>query len=707
MQLMKGMIVCASIFFLNGCSHNKEMIKPPVAEKRAHDVGMHGDKRNDEYYWLEGYFRKNADSTKVVNYLKAENKYRDTMLADIRGLRDTLFNEMKGRIKEDDQSVPVFHNGYYYYRRYEKGSEYPVICRKKNNLASPEIVLLNINEMAEGLEYYECDSYEVSPDNKLLAFAVDTLSRRQFTIYIKNLETGEIYKDAMYPSAESMAWANDSKHLFYISNNPETLLSEKVKRHIVGHSGADDEVVYEEKDKSNYLRLHKTTSDKVITVRSEATLSAEMWFLDADKPTEKFKVLQPRMKDVLYDAVEQNGKFLIFTNLEAKNFRVMEAPVDHPGVENWKEVIKHNPQVLIEDIHPFKNHFVVTQRKNGLVEMLIRNITTNEEHLLDFGEASYSAEAELNPEYNTTVLRYSFTSLRTPASEFDYDLNTKEKTLLKEQVVVGGYNKEDYITERLFATASDGKKVPVSIVYKKGFKRDGTSPLWLVGYGAYGHSSDPYFSSTRLSLLDRGFAYAVAHIRGGEELGREWYEDGRLLNKKNTFTDFIAVAEFLIAEKFTSPDHLYAYGGSAGGLLIGAVVNMRPDLWKGVVAEVPFVDVITTMLDETIPLTTNEFDEWGNPKKKEYYDYMKTYSPYDNVEAKSYPNLLVMTGLHDSQVQYFEAAKWVARLRASKTDKNLLLLSTNMSFGHGGASGRYDYLHDIALMIGFALRLEE
>lgn len=692
---------------VHGCSENKKQVKPPVAEKKPHDVGLHGDKRVDDYYWLNGYFKKTADSNAVVTYLEAENAYRDEVLADVRELRDTLFTEMKARIKENDQSVPVFDNGYYYYERYEEGSEYPVICRKKDNLGSPEIILLNVNEMAKEFEYFECENYAVSPDNKLLAFAVDTLSRRQFTIYIKNLETGEVYPDAMYPTNGSIEWANDSKHLFYILNNKQTLLTEKVNRHVAGTPSDNDTTVYFEKDSTNYLSIAKTTSDKFIFIQSRATMSSEYRYLDANDPGGDFRIFQPRMKDVLYDVVEQNGKFLIVTNLEAKNFRLMEAPVEKPGVDHWKELIPHDPEVLLEDIYPFKEHFVLQERKNGLMQLRVRDVRFNQDHYLDFGEPAYSAFPELNPEFNTTVIRYNYTSLTTPESEFDYDMNNRSRTLLKEQEIVGGYNKEEYVTERLFAGSPDGKQVPVSVVYKKGFTRDGTAPLLLYGYGAYGNSSDPAFSSSRLSLLKRGFVYAIAHTRGGQELGREWYEDGKLLKKTNTFTDFISVAEYLVKEKFTSPEHLYAYGGSAGGLLIGAVVNMKPDLWKGAVSEVPFVDVVTTMMDESIPLTTNEFDEWGNPVNKEYYDYLKSYSPYDNIEKKSYPNLLVITGLHDSQVQYFEPAKWVAKLREHKTDKNLLVLSTNMSFGHSGASGRYDYLHDIALMCAFFLKLEK
>lgn len=705
MRIADFSFILAMTIALNGCLETKE-IKPPVADKKPHDVGLHGDTRIDDYYWMNGYFAKTADSNKVLQYLEAENTYRDAILADIKGLRDTLFQEMKGRIKEQDQTVPVFHNGYYYYNRYEEGSEYPIICRRKEKLDAPEIILLNINEMAKGFEYFECEEYAVSPDNKLIAYAVDTLSRRQFTIYIRNLETGETYADAMYPCNDDLVWANNSRHLFYLENNEQTLLTEKLKRHEVNTPGTSDKTVYREKDSTNYLALTKSTSDKFIFLRSKSTLSSEFRYLDANDPGGEFKIIQPRIKDVLYEVAEQNGKFLVLTNLEAKNFRLMETSVEKPTVENWKEIIPHDRDTLLEAVYTFRNHFVVEERKNGLTQLHIYNVTSNENYYLDFGEPAYAAFPELNPEYNTSIFRYNYTSLTTPESEFDYDMNYKTRTLLKQQEVVGGYNKEDYVTERLWAPSIDGKQIPISIVYKKGFKRDGSAPLLLYGYGSYGNSSDPHFSSSRLSLIDRGFAYAIAHIRGGQELGREWYEDGRLLNKKNTFTDFVAVAEYLVKEKFTSPDHLYAYGGSAGGLLMGAITNIRPNLWNGVVADVPFVDVVTTMLDETIPLTTNEFDEWGNPKNKEYYEYLKSYSPYDNIEKKSYPNLLVMTGLHDSQVQYFEPAKWVAKLREYKTDENLLVLSTNMAFGHGGASGRFDFLHDIALMFAFFLKLE-
>ncbi|GGH27720.1 oligopeptidase B [Dyadobacter endophyticus] len=667
---------------------------------------MHGDQRNDEYYWMGDFFREGPDSDKVVEYLNAENAYTDTMMAGTAKFQEALFAEMKGRIKEKDESVPVFSNGYWYYTRSEEGEQYFKYCRKKDSLEAPEEVLLDVDKMAEGHSYYSAVGFNVSPDNKLLAYGVDTVSRRQYTIYIKNLETGEHYADTIYPASGGSEWGNDNKTLFYTATNPKTLLSEKIKRHTLGTESKKDVVVYNEKDKSNYIGVGKTKSEKYIVIASSATMSSEYLILDADKPEGKFEVFQPRMKDVLYDVDHQGDKFLIVTNKDALNFRLMETPVTQTGVENWKEVIPNRADVLLEGIDVFKDYLVITERKNGLLQLRIRDINTNSEHYVDFGEPAYTAYAGSNPEYNSSKLRYVYTSLTTPSSVYDYDMETRKRELKKRQEVVGGYNPEEYVTERLYATTRDGVKVPVSVVYKKGTPKSAETPLLLYAYGSYGNSMDPAFSSTRLSLLNRGFIYALAHIRGGQEMGRQWYEDGKMFKKKNTFNDFIDCAEFLIKEKFTSPAHLFAEGGSAGGLLMGAISNMRPDLWRGIIADVPFVDVVTTMLDESIPLTTNEFDEWGNPKKKESYDYMKSYSPYDNVARKAYPNMLITTGLHDSQVQYFEPAKWVARLRTHKTDHNVLLLKTNMEAGHGGASGRFDYLKEIALQFAFMFALE-
>lgn len=710
--MRKKSLLLAVIIF--SCNQNKPVKQayqwpgatPPVATMKDHETGMHGDKRNDEYYWMGDFFREGPDSDKVVEYLKAENAYTDTMMAGTVKFQEALFSEMKGRIKEKDESVPVFSNGYWYYTRSEEGEQYFKYCRKKGSLEAAEEILLDVDKMAEGHPYYSAVGFNVSPDNKLLAYGVDTVSRRQYTIHIKNLETGEHFADKIYPASGGSEWGNDNKTLFYTATNPKTLLSEKIKRHTLGADSKKDVVVYNEKDKSNYIGVGKTKSEKYIVIASSATMSSEYLILDADKPEGKFEVFQPRMKDVLYDVDHQGDKFLIVTNKDALNFRLMETPVTKTDVENWKEVIPNRADVLLEGIDVFKDHLVITERKNGLLQLRIRNINTHKEHYVDFGEPAYTAYAGSNPEYNSSTLRYIYTSLTTPSSVYDYDMETRSKELKKRQEVVGGYNPEEYVTERLYVTVRDGVKVPISVVYKKGTPKSAETPLLLYAYGSYGNSMDAAFSSTRLSLLDRGFIYALAHIRGGQEMGRQWYEDGKMFKKKNTFNDFIDCADFLIKEKFTSSAHLFAEGGSAGGLLMGAISNMRPDLWRGIIADVPFVDVVTTMLDESIPLTTNEFDEWGNPKNKESYDYMKSYSPYDNVEKKAYPNMLITTGLHDSQVQYFEPAKWVARLRTHKTDHNVLLLKTNMEAGHGGASGRFDYLKEIALQFAFMFALE-
>ncbi len=681
-------------------------VQPPVADKVNYQRIMHNDTVTDNYYWMIDYFKKGRDSTKVVEYLKAENTYLDTMMSGTKTFQEKLFNEMKARIKEKDESVPTFKNGYFYYTRTEEGKQYYKYCRKKGSLEAKEEILLDIDEMAVGHPYYSAAGFKVSDNNKLLAFGIDTVSRRQYIIHVKNLETGEIYADALYNTSGNPDWANDNKTIFYTENNQETLLSEKIKRHQLGTDYKEDVVVYHEKDPSNYINVSKTKSGKYIFIYSGGTLSSEIRFIDAAQPEEQFKIFAPRMKEVLYSVDDIDGRFLITTNWNAKNFRLMESPLNKTESNNWKEVIPNRTDVLLEGIEVFKEHLVITERKNGLIQLRIRNLQSGKEHYIDFAEPAYLAYAAYNPEYNTNKLRFGYTSLKTPNSTYDYNMDTKEKKLMKQQEVVGGYAADNYISERLYATATDGTKIPVSLVYKKGFKKDGNAPLLLYGYGSYGASMDATFNSARLSLLDRGFVYAIAHIRGGQEMGRQWYEDGKMMNKKNTFTDFIDCAEYLIEQKFTGKDHLYAMGGSAGGLLMGAVVNMRPDLWHGVIAAVPFVDVVNTMFDESIPLTTNEFDEWGNPKNKDSYFYMKSYSPYENVDKKDYPNLLITTGLHDSQVQYFEPAKWVAKMREMKTGNKVLLLKTNMDYGHGGASGRFDYLKDVALEYAFLCTLE-
>ncbi|HXB40219.1 MAG TPA: S9 family peptidase [Bacteroidia bacterium] len=689
---------------------NKEKSKPtlsaPVAEKKAHWRTVHGDSVLDNYYWMYDYFGKGPDSTKVVDYLKAENSYLDTIMSGTEKFQADLFTEMKTRIKEKDESVPVFDNGYYYYTRTEAGKEYFKYCRKKGNLDAKEELLLDVDKMAEGHAYYAASGFSISEDNKLLAFGVDEVSRRQYTIYVKNLETGEILKDAIKNTQGDPCWANDNKTLFYTEKHPVTLLSEKIKRHVLGTDADKDPVVYTETDKSNYIGIYKSKNNKHIFIYSSATMSSEYLMIDASTPMAEFKSFQPRMKEVIYYITPLADKFLIRTNKDARNFKIMECPLNKTNVAEWKDYIPHRSDVLVQGIEEFKDKIVINERKNGLVQLRIQNLAGNKEHYVDFGEATYSVFTGGNADYNTNTLRYVYTSMTTPSSTYDYNMDTKEKKLMKQQEVLGGFNKENYQTERLYATAKDGTKIPISIVYKEGFNKDGKAPLLLYGYGSYGNSVDAGFNSTRISMLDRGFAFAIAHIRGGQDMGRQWYEDGKLMKKKNTFTDFISCGEFLVKEKYTSKEHLYAQGGSAGGLLMGAITNMAPDLWHGIIAQVPFVDVVNTMLDESIPLTTNEFDEWGNPKEKEVYFYMKSYSPYENVEKKNYPNMLVVTGLHDSQVQYFEPAKWVAKLRDMKTDNNILLLHTNMEFGHGGASGRFDYLKDVALNFAFLFMLE-
>ncbi|MFT3681976.1 MAG: S9 family peptidase [Ferruginibacter sp.] len=683
-----------------------ENIAAPVCEQKPKQFVAHGDTITDNYYWLNDYFKKGPDSNKVVDYLAAENRYFDTMMSGTKALQEKLYTEMKARIKEKDESVPFLKNGYYYYSRVVEGKDYFLYCRKKGSPDAKEEVLLDVNAMAEGHNYFSATGFDISPDNKLLAYATDAVSRRQYIIHVKNLETGEILKDEIKNTEGDPVWAADNKTIFYTAKNEITLLSERIKRHLLGTDAATDPTVYEEKDQSNYIGVYKTKSGKFILITSQATLSSEVRWVDAARPEGTFAVFQPRMKEVLYEVDHADDKFYIRTNLHAKNFKIVTTPGTKTDTANWQDYLPHSNEILVQGFDLFKNFVSVSERKNGLTQLHIINKNDNSSYYLPFDEPAYTVSLANQPEYNTDVMRFNYTSLTTPQSVYDYNMQSKEKKLMKEQAVLGGFDKNNYVTERLFATAKDGTKIPISIVYKKGFVKDGKAPLLEYGYGAYGATNDPAFNSARLSLLDRGFAFALAHIRGGEEMGRYWYEDGKMMKKKNSFTDFIDCAEYLIANKYTSKEHIYAEGRSAGGLLMGAIVNMRPDLWHGIVTAVPFVDVITTMSDPTIPLTTNEYDEWGNPANKESYFYMKSYSPYDNVEKKAYPNMLVTTGLHDSQVQYFEPAKWVAKLRALKTDKNVLLLHTNMEAGHGGASGRFKALKEKARDFSFLLALE-
>ncbi|ACU07910.1 Secreted peptidase, family S9 [Flavobacteriaceae bacterium 3519-10] len=680
--------------------------KPPVAEKQNHVRDIHGDKVADPYYWMIDYFKKGKDSTKVVDYLTAENAYLETMMADTKPLREKLYEEMKARIKEKDESVPVFKNGYYYYTRTETGKQYYKYCRKKGNLDATEEVLLDVDKMAEGKPYFSAVNFNISPDNNLMTFGVDYISRRQYKIFLKDLRTGKVTDLGIKNTEGDAIWAADNKTLFYTAKNDVTLLSEKIKRHTLGSDPAKDAVVYEEKDKSNYLGVAKSKNEKYIFIYSAATTSSEIRYLPTDQPNTAFRVFQPRMKDVLYDVFPLEDKFLIVTNKDALNFKVMETPLNKTEFENWKEVIPHRKDVLVQGIDEFKNFLVFSERQNGLSQLVIQDRKTQKKEFLKFDEPTYIVRSSGNPEYNTDNFRFTYASMITPSSQYEQDLVTGKRTLLKQQEVLGGYDKTQYVTERLFATAKDGTSIPLSVVYKKGFAKNGKNPLLLYGYGSYGNSMEAGFSSARLSLLNRGFAYVMTHIRGGQEMGRQWYEDGKMMKKINTFTDFIDAGEYLVKEKYTSPQHLYAQGGSAGGLLMGAVINMKPELFNGVVAQVPFVDVVNTMLDESIPLTTNEYDEWGNPNNAEAYRYMKSYSPYENIGRKNYPNLLITTGLHDSQVQYFEPAKWAAKLRDLKTGNNVVLLKTEMAFGHGGASGRFDFLKDVAWDYAFLLKLE-
>lgn len=681
-------------------------VAPPVAEMKPHFMTAHDDVRQDDYYWMSDYFTKGPDSTKVVDYLKAENSYFDKMMAATEGLQQKLFEEMKRRIKEKDESVPYLDNGYYYYYRMEDGKNYFLFCRKEGTLEAKEEVLLNVNEMAEGHTYYAAAGFSVSPNNKILAYGIDTMSRREYEIRFRNLETGKDFDYVIKGTTGRAIWANDNTTLFYTAKNPVTLLSEKIMKHKLGDEVKNDLIVYEEKDPTNYIGLDKTKSKQFILISSQGTLSSEYLYLDANKADNSFKVFQPRLKDVLYNINHAGDSFYIYTNYQARNFKIMVTPTHFTRIDNWVDYVPHNDKILIEGFELFKDYLVIEERKDGLTQIHIKNTNNGDEHFLSFDDPAYSAGLDNNPGYDTRLLRFNYTSLTTPATVFDYDMDSRKKTMLKQQAVLGDFSPDNYLSERAYATASDGTKVPISIVYRKGFNKDGNAPLLLYGYGSYGVSMDASFSSVRLSLLDRGFGFAIAHIRGGQEMGRYWYEDGKMMKKKNTFTDFISCAEFLLANKYTSKAHLYASGGSAGGLLMGAVVNMRPDLWNGVIAAVPFVDVVTTMSDPTIPLTTNEYDEWGNPENKESYFYMKSYSPYDNVAPKAYPNLLITTGLHDSQVQYFEPAKWIAKLRRANTSKNVLLLHTDMSVGHGGASGRFNALKDSARNYAFLFALE-
>ena len=685
---------------------------PPVAEKTPYVVQSNGNERVDDYFWMrlsdeqKNTETPNSQTVKVLAYLNAENDYAKAIMKHTAILQEKLFDEMKGRIKEDDETVPYLDNGYYYYTKYFEGKEYPVNYRKKEGADNAE-VMLDVNLLAEGHEYTGVGGGSVSPDNNLLAYGVDYVSRRQYTINIKNLNTGELLPDEIVHTTAQSVWADDSKTLFYVKKDPETLRGAIVMMHVLGTPESEDKVVYDETDETFSVQISKTKSKKYIKIVSGQTLTTEVRLIEAGKPDGKMIVFEPRQVGHEYSVDHLNGKFYIRTNANgAKNFKLMSCPENKIGMASWIVVIPNRDDILLQNYELFDNYLVADERIKGLTNLRIISLADNSEHFLDFGEETYTAGISINPNANTTMLRYSYSSLTTPGSVYDYDMAARTKTLLKQDTVLGGFDKNNYESKRLWATAGDGTQVPISLVYRKSFVQDGNAPMLLYAYGSYGNSTDPSFRSTIISLLDRGFVYAIAHIRGGSEMGRQWYEDGKLLKKINTFTDFNDCARYLINEKYTSADHLYAMGGSAGGLLMGAVVNMEPELYNGVIAAVPFVDIVSTMIDATIPLTTFEWDEWGDPRKQEYYDYMLSYSPYDQVKKQAYPNMLVTTGYWDSQVQYWEPAKWVARLRDMKTDDNILIMDVNMTAGHGGASGRFERLKTTALEYAFIIDLE-
>jgi oligopeptidase B len=679
-------------------------MQAPVAKIIPTTLEKHGDIRIDNYFWLN-----DRENPEVIDYLNKENDFYTASTAHTKQFQTQLFDEMKSRIKEDDESVPYLYNGYYYITRFETGSDYPIYSRKKGSLSAEEEIMFNCNEMAKGYKYFQLSGLSISINNQFATFALDTVGRRIYTLYIKNLETGEILSDMIENATGNSTWANDNETIFYTRQDEKTLRADKVFKHKLGSETTKDELVYFEKDDTFNVSVGKEKSKKYIVIGSSSTLTTEYRTILADNPNDKFKIFQKRVRGLEYSISHYGDSFYIVTNIDkSTNFKLMKTPENATSKENWTDLIPHRADVLIEDIDIFKEYLVVSERSNGLNKIRIMPWSGKGEYYLPFESETYTAYTTTNVDFDTDILRYGYQSMATPSSVIDFNMKTKAKEIKKEQQVLGGkFDKNNYTEERVWATASDGTKVPISMVYRKGLKKNGKNPLLLYAYGSYGISMDPYFSTTRLSLLDRGFIYAIAHIRGGEDLGRQWYEDGKILKKKNTFTDFIDCSKYVIEQKYTSTTHLYAEGGSAGGLLMGVIVNMAPELYNGIIAQVPFVDVMTTMLDDTIPLTTGEYDEWGNPNVKKYYTYMKSYSPYDNVKALDYPNMYISTGLHDSQVQYWEPAKWVAKLRAMKTNDKLLFLDTNMDAGHGGASGRFEALKELAKEFSFLLDLEK
>ena len=680
----------------------QEKNTPPIAKRIPHKLEKHGHVRNDDYYWLN-----NRENPEVIDYLNKENDYYKKATAHTVDFQKDLFEEMKSRIKEDDQSVPYLYNGYFYITRHEKGKDYPIYSRKKGSLEAKEEILFDCNEMAKGQSYFQLGGLSISEDNKWAAFSVDLVSRRQYTLQFKNLETNEILPTKIINTSGGATWAADNKTVFYSRNDEVTLRTDKIFKHKLGSDSADDQLVFFEKDETFDSNIYKSKSEKYIIIVSSSTLTSEYQTILANNPDGEFKIFQKRTRGLEYSISHYGDSFYILTNKDkATNFKLMKTNENNTSKDNWVDVISHNKDVLLEKIDIFKDYLVVSERSNGLSKIKIIP-WRGEAYFLPFEIETYTAYTTSNIDFNTEILRYGYQSMATPVSVIDFNMRTKTKKILKELEVQGGkFDKNNYEEKRIWATATDGTKVPISIVYRKGIKKDGNNPLLLNAYGSYGYSSEPYFSTFNLSLLDRGFILGIAHVRGGEDLGRQWYEDGKLLKKKNTFTDFIDCTRFLIDEKYTSRQHMYAEGGSAGGLLMGVLANMAPEFYNGIISQVPFVDVVTTMLDDSIPLTTGEYDEWGNPNEKKYYDYMLSYSPYDNVKAQDYPSLYISTGLHDSQVQYWEPAKWVAKLRLLKTNDKKLFLDTNMEAGHGGASGRFEALKELAKEFTFLLDLE-
>ena len=701
--MKRTLFLCAVFGLAAGCATSPENtssdMAAPIAKKIEKELTIHGDTRIDPYYWLN-----QREDPEVIAYLEAENAYTAELMKDTEGLQETLYDEIVARIPKTDESVPYFLNGYWYYTRFVEGGEYPIYCRKEESLDAEEEIILNVNEMAEGHDYYQVVGLSISPDNKILSYGVDTLSRRIYTVHFKNLETGEDLENAIPNTTGRAVWAADNKHTFY-SVKDESLRSYKIFRHQLGTSADADVEIFHENDPTFNTFVYTTKSKEYIVIGSASTVSNEYRILSADDPTGEFRVLQPRERDLEFSMAHYGNYFYILTNWNAKNFRLMRTRVDQGAKDTWEEVIPHREETLLEGIEIFNDFLVVEERTAGLNQIQVRP-WEGEPHYIQFYSETYTAGIGNNPEFDSQTLRFGYGSMTTPSSVIDYDMATRVREVKKEQEVLGDFDKNNYAEERIWATADDGTKIPMSVVYRKGMEKNGANPTMIYGYGSYGATIDPGFSYSRLSLLDRGFVFAIAHIRGGQYMGRDWYENGKMLTKKNTFTDFVSCSKHLIDEGYTSPEHLYAMGGSAGGLLMGAVINLSPETYNGVIAAVPFVDVVTTMLDESIPLTTGEYDEWGNPNEKEYYDYILSYSPYDQVEAKDSPNMLVTTGLHDSQVQYWEPAKWVAKLRDLKTDDNRLLLHTNMEAGHSGASGRFQRFKETALEYAFILDLE-